>query len=278
MAVTSSRDLQIAGTGPHLISVDVAGESADELPASAVLARFAGGKATAVASSAPRLGAGQAWRRKFNLRGSSGMIFEKTAAGPVAIRTEGPVVTATIEPLLGSTAPRSDGKKPLEYDLEAGWYTLKIEPVDGAQGVLDLTLGQPGLLPAPTAPAAPRVTIPFGVQQLEKDASYRILTGYAPGLVTGPKAIALPADLSKEALAIFQPAQAKAAPAVPPKPMARWRKSLASPLHPHLRARRPPRPPSRKSGNPRRSKFRCAFRLAGRSRSLASMASLSKLR
>jgi uncharacterized protein len=211
LAVSSSHELQIAGSGSHLISVDVAGESADELPASAVLARFAGGKATAVASSAPRLGAGQAWRRKFNLRGTSSMIFEKTAAGPVAIRAVGVGVTATIEPLLAGPAPRSDGSKPSEYDLETGWYMLKIEPVDGAQGELDLTIGQPGLLPVPAAPGAARIAIPFGVHRIEKDASYRILTGSVPGIVTGPKAVALPADLGKEALAIFQPAQDKAA-------------------------------------------------------------------
>ncbi len=211
LGVSPSRDLQIQGSGPHLISVEVAGESADELPASAVLVRFAGGKASAVASSAPRLGAGQAWRRKFNLRGASSVIFEMTAAGPAAIRTEGVGVKATVEPLLASTAPRSDGNRPSENDLEAGWYMLKIEPVDGAQGVLDLTIGQPGLLPALDAPAAPRTAIPFGIQRLEKEASYRIITGSAPGLLTGPKAIALPADLSKEPLAIFQPAQDKIA-------------------------------------------------------------------
>ena len=113
LGVAPSHDLQIQGSGPHLISVDVAGESADELPASAVLARFAGGKATALASSAPRLGAGQAWRRKFNLRGASSIIFEMTAPGPVAIRAEGVGVTATVEPLLAGTAPRADGKRPI---------------------------------------------------------------------------------------------------------------------------------------------------------------------
>ena len=284
LAVSSSHELQIAGSGPHLISVDVAGESADELPASAVLARVAGGKATAVASSAPRLGAGQAWRRKFNLRGASSMIFEKTAAGPVAIRAEGVGVAATIEPLLASAAPRSDGKRPSEYDLEAGWYMLKIEPVDGAQGVLDLTIGQPGLLPALNAPAAPRAAIPFGVQRIEKEASYRILAGSAPGILTGPKAIALPADLSKEGLAIFQPAQDKAAPARAngaggnSRQIARRAvaptKSPASPALPRLKPGNRRR--TSKSGNPHRLKFRCGFRLAGRFRSRAPMARPSK--
>ena len=286
LGVSPSRDLQIQGSGPHLISVDVAGESADELPASAVLARFAGGKATAVASSAPRLGAGQAWRRKFNLRGASSMIFEMTAPGPVAIRAEGVGVTATVEPLLASTAPRSDGNRPSEYDLEAGWYMLKIEPVDGAQGVLDLTVGQPGLLPALDAPAAPRAAIPFGVQRLEKEASYRIIAGSAPGLLTGPKAIALPADLSKEALAIFQPAQNKAPPAKANGAAGNSRSNSPEGGSANKKPGQPGAPRrspanlrlTSKSGNPRRLKFQCAFRLAGRSLLPAPMARLSKPR
>ena len=95
-------------------------------------------------------------------------------------------VNATIEPALGALAPRADGKEPARYDLQAGYYFLKLEPKGDAGGVVDVTLGPPGLAaPAPTPPPS-RATISFGAQTLEKDGSYLILTNVAPGLAHRP--------------------------------------------------------------------------------------------
>jgi uncharacterized protein len=224
-ALRSAPTIRVDALGPHLMSVDVAGEGGDELPATAVLARFSSGKTTGVAigSSAPRIGRGQAWRRRFNLRGPSSIVFEATAPGPVAVRSEGPAITATIEPVLGYNAPRADGKTPGQLELEAGWYVLKIEPVNGAVGVLDLTFGQPGSAPEAKAPAAPRTAIAFGTQTVEKGDYFLVVTGSSPGLVVGPRAVALPADLSKGPVAILQtppekPATPKPQSTPPAKP------------------------------------------------------------
>ena len=40
---------------------------------------------------------------------------------------------------------RADGKQPTQWDVEAGWYVLRISPVKDAAGILDLTFGQPGI-------------------------------------------------------------------------------------------------------------------------------------
>jgi hypothetical protein len=219
--------LGFSGVGPHLVSVALARASGDEPPATAVFART-DGKARVIASSAIRLGPGQAWRRKFNLRGTTTLIFETTAAGPVAIRTQGPGARATIEPLLGAAAPRADGRVPGKYDLEVGWYLARLEPNANARGAVDVTIGAPGLTVEPSqAPSPPRID--FGQRMLERGASYQLLVNTAPGLVAAPRATALPADLTKGALALAQSAP-ETAPPVP-------------------RVNRPTSPPPRRAGN-----------------------------
>ncbi|HEX8663827.1 MAG TPA: lysozyme inhibitor LprI family protein, partial [Beijerinckiaceae bacterium] len=195
----------ISGNGPHWIAVDVAGEGADELPATALLARMdPKGGATVLASDLPRIGPGQAWRRRFNLRGASTILFEATGPMTVAVRAEGVGVRVAIEPLLGRNAPRADGKTRNRWDLEAGWYSLRLEPVNNAVGVLDLTLGPPGFVPELPKPAPERLTIPFGVHALAKEGNHSLLVNAAPGLVTATVARALPADVAAAPLVVAQ--------------------------------------------------------------------------
>ena len=197
----------ISGSGPHWIALDVAGEGADELPATALLARMEPkGGATVLASDLPRIGQGQAWRRRFNLRGTSTILFEATEPVPVAVKAEGVGTRVSIEPLLGRNAPRADGQTRNTWDLEAGWYSLRIDPVNNAVGVLDLTLGPPGLMPDLPKPAPDRLTIPFGVHTLAKGRSHRVLVGIAPGLATAPIARAIPADLGAAPITVVQTA------------------------------------------------------------------------
>lgn len=243
-ALQKNASLRFEGVGPHLISVALAGEGGDEAPATAVLARM-DGKARVIAANAPRLGPGQAWRRKFNLRGPTSFIFEMTAAGPVALRAQGPAFRAAIEPLLGSSAPRADGRAPGKYDLEAGWYLARIEPNAGARGAFDLIIGAPGLVVDPTPPAPPRAAIEFGVRTLERGGNYQIIANSAPGLTTAPRALALPADLAKGPLALTQSAPEAASP--PPRvnrPLSPPRAASGEPgprREPPRRADQPPR-------------------------------------
>src|SRR5262245_41285330 len=210
-----SNAMRVDASGPHLVSVDVVGEGGDELPATAVFARFEKGKGAVLASNAPRVGPGQAWRRKFNLRGASTILFEVDGAGPVAARASGPGVRIALEPLLGNTAPRVDGRAPLRWDVEPGWYVLKIDPVNNAAGILDLTFGQPGLAAEIALTSPPRPSMLFGVHDLVKSAYYQVFTNVAPGLVTGPKVRALPAALATAPLSLFQPAASSALPEKP---------------------------------------------------------------
>ncbi|ARM92533.1 hypothetical protein RHEC894_PE00510 (plasmid) [Rhizobium sp. CIAT894] len=204
-------ETQFKGSVPNLISLDVAGEGGDEIPATALLVRQDGdGKATIVASDLPHLGPGQAWRRRFNLRGPTSLLFEMTQAGQIAIRTAGVALHADISPVQVGNAPRADGRNPDRFDLDAGYYLLRLLPDNDAAGIVDLTFGTPGLVP-PVQPAAPaRTNISFGIRGAEKATRYEIITNAAPGLLTGPRAVALPANLEARPLALWQPADASA--------------------------------------------------------------------
>ncbi|MFO1103297.1 MAG: hypothetical protein U1E20_10380 [Methylocystis sp.] len=194
-------------SGPHLISVDLAGDGGDDAPATALFARIEkDGKTRVISSEAPRIGAGKAWRGKFNLFGPTSILFEVTRDGPVAIDAKGVKVDASIEPAIGALAARADGKDSTRYDLQAGYYFLNLTPKGEAGGVIDVTLGPPGLSASAPAPAASRPTISFGTQTLERDGSYLILANVAPQLLTGPRVVALPVELDKAPLAIWQEA------------------------------------------------------------------------
>src|SRR6202035_4184713 len=115
---------------------------------------------------------------KFNLRGASSLIVEVTRPGPIAIATDGPGVEVTLEPLLGGTQPRVDGKLPRQFDVEAGWYLLNLRPIKGAAGILDLTVGPPGMKPDLTPAAPPRLSIPLGLFDFEKTSFYQVYTNW----------------------------------------------------------------------------------------------------
>jgi hypothetical protein len=209
-AVRQNTHLNFEASGPHLVGVDLAGDGGDEIPASVLFARVEkDGKIRVLASDMPRIATGRPWRGKFNLRGRTTLLFETKDSGPVAIAAKGLKLRATIEPTLGAQAPRADGKDATRYDLQAGFYTLVLEPQGDSAGVIDLTLGTPGVTaPAPT-PAPERMAISFGRQQLETSGSYHIIGNMAPQLLIGPRIVALPADLANEPLPLWQGANEK---------------------------------------------------------------------
>ncbi|MFJ6327073.1 MULTISPECIES: lysozyme inhibitor LprI family protein [unclassified Rhizobium] len=204
-----STQTQFDGSVPNLISMDVAGEGGDEIPATALLVRNdSSGKASVVATDMPLLGPGQAWRQRFNLRGPTSLLFEMAQAGQIGVHTSGVALHADISPILLGNAPRADGKNPERYDLDAGYYLLRLLPKDNASGIVDLTLGTPGLT-VPVQPASPaRTTVSFGIQEARSATSLELLTNAAPNLLTGPRAVALPADLAGRPLALWQAAGA----------------------------------------------------------------------
>ncbi|MBV9076249.1 MAG: DUF1311 domain-containing protein [Methylobacteriaceae bacterium] len=196
---------RVSGAGPHWIAVDVAGVGGDEVPATVLLAQSDARAARVIAGNAPKIGPGQGWRTKFNLRGPTTLLVEVTGAGPIAVGLNGPRSSVSFAPLLGSRTPRADGRTP-RFDMEPGWYTMKIDPVAGASGIADLTLAPPGMGVELPARQPPRASVTLGVQVLDRTANYQVFTNAAPGLALAPVARPLPLDLEKGALALDQAA------------------------------------------------------------------------
>jgi hypothetical protein len=206
--LSGSRSLATSGT--WWLAAETVGAGGDELPATALLLRQDPAQGTVpVAGSAPRVGRGQAWRWRFNLRGSSSLLLEVTEGGPIAVRADGLAVEPAIDTLGGERfARRSDGATPSEWDLAAGWYVLRLKPVDGASGPLDLTIGPPGLFPdRPSAPQPPSPVIAFGRQTVLPGQRLSLVSGDGPGVTVALAARELPVDLEAAPLSVTVAAQ-----------------------------------------------------------------------
>jgi hypothetical protein len=211
-AARQNAHLNFEASGPHLVGVDLAGDGGDEVPASVLFAQVEkDGKIRVLASDMPRIATGRPWRGKFNLRGRTTLLFEAKDSGPVAVDAKGVKLHVSIEPTLGALAPRADGKDSTRFDLQAGFYTLVLEPQGDAAGVIDVTLGTPGVAAPAPATAPERMAISFGQQQLELSGSYHIIGNIAPQLLMGPRIVALPAEVATAPLPLWQRANEKLA-------------------------------------------------------------------
>lgn len=189
---------------------EAAGFGGDEVPPTLVLIRQPRNGAPApIASAAPRIGPGAAWRARFNLRGPSSILVEVTAPGPVALRTEGVALQADITPIAqgGQPIPRADGAAPAAWNLAAGWHLLRLTPRPGAAGILDLTIGPPGLQPpdpAPPLPADPVLVL--GQHAADPQEPIRLFGGNMPGGRVTLLSRTRPLDLGAGALIVTQQA------------------------------------------------------------------------
>lgn len=206
-ALDMSASRRITGGGPVWVGVDAAGEGGDEVPGTVILAARPSGAASwrVIASRAPQVGPGKAWRQRFNFRGTTTLLFEAKASTAVTLGLSGLTLDAALSPVLGSPPPRADGRQPTRWDLEAGWYELRLSSASGAVGPVDVTLGPPGVT-AEAQRQPPRPSIPLGVLTLDQDVNYQLFTNTAPQLVLAPRARRLPADLGESALGLYQEA------------------------------------------------------------------------
>jgi hypothetical protein len=198
---------------------EAAGFGGDEMPPTLLLARLPrNGPLAPIASVAPRIGPGAAWRARFNLRGPSSFLIEVTAPGPVVLRTDGVALQADITPLVqgGQPVPRADGAAPAAWDLAAGWHVVRLTPHPGAAGVLDLTIGPPGLQPNPAPPLPADPVLLLGQHAVTADASIRLLRGSMPNGRINLLSRTLPLDLGAGAVIITQrPGEALTLPLAP---------------------------------------------------------------
>lgn len=205
-AIESPTGTSLSEAGSWWLSAPTAGFGGDELPATLALVRTEKDKPTVtVGGNAPQIGPDTAWRQRFNLRGPSTLLLLVTAPGPIAVRSDGPAIKPSITVPSGDVlAARTDGAVP-SWDLAAGWYMLKLDPVDGATGILDLTVGPPGLVPQDNRPLQPAdPVIGFGRQELAAGQTLRLVVNSGPHAGTALSARPWPLDLAEGPLAVTQ--------------------------------------------------------------------------
>jgi hypothetical protein len=188
--------------------VEAQGFGGDELPPTfRLLRKPQSGPLVELGAVAPRVGPGAAWRARFNLRGPSSLLVEVTAPGRIALRAEGVALTAAIRGFDQTlrTPTRADGTAATAWDLEAGWYWVELAPRENASGILDVTLGPPGLRPpspSPPLPADPVLVI--GEHQAGPDEPIRLFGGANPRGRLALVSRRLPLDLAAGGLMLTQ--------------------------------------------------------------------------
>lgn len=197
------------GLGPRLAQLAAFGFGGDEPPASGLLLRRRAQQPPEILASAGaiRVGPGFAWRGRFNLRGQVVLLVDVAAPGLVALRSEGVALRATLTPASQvAPPPPASGVLPTEWDLAAGWHWLRLAPEGEASGIVDLTLGAPGLRPDPSPPQPRDPLLPLGRHVVEQGQSLLLLTGLAPAGTIALATRRLPLDPLEGALVLAQPA------------------------------------------------------------------------
>ncbi|HET6610177.1 MAG TPA: lysozyme inhibitor LprI family protein, partial [Rhodopila sp.] len=179
-----------AQPGRYRFDIDQPAAGGDEAPAAAMLLRFhldnAGkpdGAAQVLASpGVPAIGPGIAWRTRFNLRGETLLLFHVTAAVTVAVHPDGPPLTARITTPEGAVMnAMGGGAVATSWALSPGWYTLVLTPKPKAAGILDLTLGPPGVMPAAAEAAGLEAPVlPLGEQIADAQSRLAVLVNHVP--------------------------------------------------------------------------------------------------
>lgn len=154
--------------GTYWISAVVNGAGGDEVPPTVLVLNRGNTNRPAriVADTLPHLSPGNAWRARFNLRGPT-TLLAASEGGPAALRTTGVAVQGDV---LGVA------------DIPAGFYTIRLQPEQGARGALEMILGAPGVSPPPPSPYPADPSIPLGTQTVAAGERLSIQGVVAPGV------------------------------------------------------------------------------------------------
>lgn len=178
----------------------------DEAPAAAILTRIRNDPAgrpdgqpeVLAAPGVPAIGPAKAWRVRFNLRGDTALLFQVTDAVTVAVHAEGPPVTPLITTVGGAVLNAlGDGRTAASWALSPGWYTLVLPVKRNAIGILDLTLGPPGVVPPdPDPPGPPSPILSLGEFDVDATARVDVATNRVSGGPATRLSRAVPVELT----------------------------------------------------------------------------------
>jgi len=190
------------GPGNYWIEVIHAATSDDDADLTGVLTQIGPEREHIVAASTIELGAGEAWRRRFNLLGTITLYISFAVPGEYLVTAEGENVDAEFrfEPV---------GPKPSNYrvpafergdhqwSLERGIYLLTVAPRPEKKGIATVTVKPVGFS-GPITPAPRRGVVAMRSQAFASGADYRLYVGELPGVSAGVVQRKLPIDLAAD--------------------------------------------------------------------------------
>lgn len=223
-AETPITPISVTRPGRYWLAMQEPANGGDEVPAAALLVSFRlnpdgsrSGNADVLASpGVPAIAPGQAWQTRFNLRGPTALLFHVTAATTVAVHADGPALTSHITTPEGAVMNATgNGAAATSWALSPGWYTLVLTPKPHAFGILDLTLGPPGLIPSAPETAGPAAPVlPLGAPMFDAQHSLAVLVNREPDGEAGLLIRPLPMELADGPVVQTQAAGATASLAV----------------------------------------------------------------
>jgi uncharacterized protein len=199
------RPLERAGVRPDrpghfLLAAAEPANGGDDVPAAAILTRMRPDNTGDVIATpgVPDIGPNKAWRTRFNLRGATTLLFHVTAPVTVAVHGDGPPITSRIVTLENAVLnAQGDGRTATTWALSPGWYGLALTVKPDAIGILDLTLGPPGLIPPTPEPAGPAAPIlPLGEQSFDPQTRIALHVNQGPDIPARMLIRALPVELT----------------------------------------------------------------------------------
>ncbi len=199
----------VYGPGKFFLTANTTGFGGDEVPATLVLGRGGQHGFTVIGSTAPAIGPGTAWRRRFNLGGVVSVIFHATSGGRIAATVQGVRLGMALRSMADMAVhPPLAPETPGLWDIPAGWYELVMEPQGNGAGVADLTLGTPGVTVPVGPPSAPSPSVGIGIQSLDWREHLLLFSNTSPHGAVSLDARPVPVSLDAAPLRLAQEAGA----------------------------------------------------------------------
>ncbi len=205
----ASDSYRLRREGEHWISTVHTGHPADSVDATALLVQMSGSAAyrRPLAAQTVELGRERGWARRCNLLSSLTVHLRVADAGRYEILSRGVEARFRIEPFLIKPPPnyapppfRGGGS---EWDLDAGYYVLTVEPRE--RGILDLVVRPHGWLDVvleavgledETAAEAVRASVRMPRVSLDPRTTYNLYLNRQPEVTAGVVLRPLPLDLT----------------------------------------------------------------------------------
>jgi hypothetical protein len=220
------------GSNEYWISTIHSGYAADSVDATAIISsvvRDAQSRSELVSAQTVEIGAKEYWHRRVNLLAETNLFVHVKDTGVYQLVCQGADAQYQVLPFWidRRQVGMANQQKPCgtNYDLEAGYYVLRIFPV--RKGIADLLLRPTGLLDsilssvgwAKSVPITPsRGSTRFARLPLDQNRNYTVLVNQQPEVKTGIILRSLPLDLTNPLYIEQEPGEALSVPIKPGEP------------------------------------------------------------